>query len=277
VNRPEVTVIVPTRDRPETLAGCLDALARQSLNGTMETIVVDDGSLRPDKVIAAARCLPGAKVIRGRGLGPAAARNIGVEAARAPVVCFTDDDCRPGREWAARLSASIRAGYEVTAGRTLAAPAASHMAIASQLVANHLAESTRQAGAMTFAPSNNIACRASLLAELPFDTTYPAAGGEDRDWCARVVAAGHRMALDPAATVVHDARLTVRGYLHQHFSYGRGAHRFRRAHRSAGWSEPARFYVELLRKGLNCGPRVAVLIALAQVATAAGRAWERLS
>ena len=39
----EISIVVPTRDRPEALARCLGALASQDLDG-IEVVVVDDGS-----------------------------------------------------------------------------------------------------------------------------------------------------------------------------------------------------------------------------------------
>ena len=41
---PDVSVIVPTRDRPAALERCLRALSRQTLGDALEIIVVDDGS-----------------------------------------------------------------------------------------------------------------------------------------------------------------------------------------------------------------------------------------
>jgi glycosyltransferase involved in cell wall biosynthesis len=278
MSRPEVTVVVPTRDRPEALSRCVAALARQSLGDAMETIIVDDGSRRPDAVEEAARLLPGARVLRGGGAGPAAARNAGARQARAPVVCFTDDDCCPAADWAARLGARVRAGAAVVAGHTVLPPTASHTAIASQLIADHLSNGARAPdGAVAFVPSNNLACRRAVLTGIPFDGAYRSAGGEDRDWCARVLDAGHELASEPAATVIHDPRLDLRAFLAQHFKYGRGAQRFRGTHRAAGRREPVSFYLELLRLSFRRGPRVAALIVLAQLATAAGRARERYS
>src|SRR4029450_13000555 len=43
--RPSISVVVPTRDRPQALRRCLQALADQTVQGSMEVIVVDDGSL----------------------------------------------------------------------------------------------------------------------------------------------------------------------------------------------------------------------------------------
>ncbi|MDP1850369.1 MAG: glycosyltransferase, partial [Solirubrobacteraceae bacterium] len=109
-----ISVVVPTRDRPEALARCLAALARQRGADELEIVVVDDS----DGGGAAA---PGARVVHGGARGPAAARNLGVRAARGAIVCFTDDDCVPAPDWAQRLAAACADGG-AAAGPTLADP-----------------------------------------------------------------------------------------------------------------------------------------------------------
>jgi glycosyltransferase involved in cell wall biosynthesis len=88
---PVISVIVPTHDRPELLAACLDSLARQSLHRSRyEVIVVDDGSsvnVRP--VVESYR---GFRLLRISHAGRGAARNVGLFAAAGALVHFFDDD-----------------------------------------------------------------------------------------------------------------------------------------------------------------------------------------
>src|SRR5947209_4843962 len=93
---PRLSVIIPTYNRRPILERCLGALARQTVGSeAFEVIVVDDGS--SDGTLAAlaewARALP--YVLRPEAQenqGPAAARNRGLAAARAPWVLFLGDD-----------------------------------------------------------------------------------------------------------------------------------------------------------------------------------------
>lgn len=112
-----VTVVMITRDRRDA---ALHALARlRDLPERPDLVVVDNGSA--DGTAAAARSVPGVRVIEpGRNLG-AAGRNLGVAAARTPYVAFSDDD-----SWwaagaltraAAALDAHPRLG--LVTGRTL--------------------------------------------------------------------------------------------------------------------------------------------------------------
>ena len=90
--RPDVTVVIPTRDRPTRLAATLAGVWRQR-DVCLEVVLVDDGSaagvaagyerLRSDRLRVLRNATP---------RGPAAARNAGIAAARGQWVAFLDDD-----------------------------------------------------------------------------------------------------------------------------------------------------------------------------------------
>ncbi len=94
----DVTIVVPTRDRVESLRRTLRALAAQRTERAWELVVVDDGSdpALPEDLPDAP---PGWRLLRGRGEGPARARNRGWREARGAVVMFTDDDVEPAPGW----------------------------------------------------------------------------------------------------------------------------------------------------------------------------------
>ena len=271
---PQISVVVPTRDRPDRLAVCLAALERQTV-ADLEIVVVDDASRDAAAVAAVVAGAPRARLVRGAGRGPAAARNAGVAAASAPVVCFTDDDCDPVPGWAAALAARIAGGADAAAGPTRNGRPHSVVAAAAQAVATHLAEATVDpAGRMRFAPTSNLACRAEVCAAVPFDESYPLAAGEDRDWCARLVGSGRTLAFTPEALVRHHQELSPAGFWRQQVRYGRGAYRFRAGHGTLRRPEPPSFYLGLLRRGFRDGVRAGVLVGVAQVATAVGMVQE---
>jgi glycosyltransferase involved in cell wall biosynthesis len=271
-----ISIVVPTRDRPAALRGCLAALARQSAPG-LDVVVVDDGSRERATVDAAVADLAGARVVRSPGRGPATARNLGARAASGDVICLLDDDCEPEHEWAERLAAAVRrAPGGIAGGRTVAPPGARPAVRASQAITNHLlAESLAHEGALGFAPSCNMAASREVLERLPFDSSYPSAAGEDREWWAQALADGLVAVYEPGAVVVHRQRLDPRGFLRQQFRYGRGAARFRRAGTGRSLARP-RFYAALARRGFADGSAVGGLVLAAQLATAAGIAAERL-
>jgi GT2 family glycosyltransferase len=269
VSEPERTsVVVPTRDRPEALTACLAALALQE--PPVDVVVVDDGSADEAAVAAVVRAAPRTRLVRLGGRGPAAARNAGVKAAPGAVVCFTDDDCRPGPGWARALAEAVAGGASVAAGPTVVGTVEDHVAAAAQVVTNHLVEESLDDAASTvgFAPTSNLAGERAVLEALPFDERYPAAAGEDRDWCARLSATGRAIAWVPAAVVHHHPSLSLRRFWHQQVRYGRGA---RQVHASgSGGRAELGFYLRLLRRGWRTGWREGALVAVAQAATAAG-------
>jgi len=280
VTRPAISIVVVTRDRPQALERCLTALTWQR-GASLEIVVVDDGSSDAEAVGAAvARTLlaadapPATHLVTGEGRGPAAARNLGVLVATGAVVCFIDDDCIAAPGWAQRLAAAC-AGGEAAAGVTVADPVAGRAAVASQLLTDTLQRASLdpRTNALGFAPTCNLAGPAELLRRLPFDESFALAAGEDRDWCARLVAAGIALRFVPEACVEHRPSMGIAGLLRQQLRYGRGAVRFRAAGADRRLSGLA-FYRLLVRGSVRAGARVAVLVALAQIAVAAGAVLE---
>lgn len=270
-----VSVVVPTRDRPEALRACLAALADQS-PPPAQVVVVDDASRDGAAIRRVATAAHGLRIrlVVGQGRGPAAARNLGARSATSPVVAFTDDDCRPDPGWLAALVAAVEAGAEVAAGLTVAGEPASSATRAAQVVTNHLVDASRDdaAGTVGFAPTCNLAARAEVLARLPFDETFPLAAGEDRDWCDRLASTGTAIRDVPGALVRHHPGLDLRRFWRQQVRYGQGAHRYRATATDSDRSRlaPARFYADLLVKGFRQGPAVGALVVVAQVAAAVG-------
>src|SRR5438270_11839208 len=87
--RPSLSVVVPVRNGGRDFERCLRRL-RDSLLTDFELIVVDDGS--NDETAALAR-QAGAIIVRHpTPQGPAAARNLGAQAATSPLIFFLHAD-----------------------------------------------------------------------------------------------------------------------------------------------------------------------------------------
>lgn len=114
----ELSVVIPTRDRPERLATCLEAL-RSVEPAPREIIVVDSASKEPEAVAAAAP--PGVRVLRCEVPGASRARNLGWRAATGRIVAFVDDDVRVGAGWTAHICAPFsRAEVVMVTGAVVA-------------------------------------------------------------------------------------------------------------------------------------------------------------
>jgi glycosyltransferase involved in cell wall biosynthesis len=260
-----IAVIIPTRDRPGSLRRCLTALAKQTIVDELEIIVVDDGSLDRQAVLDVVGEHELARVEFQDHSGPGSARNAGVAAARSDVVCFIDDDCEPDRSWAEKMASAVLAGSGPVAGNTIQSIDDSPLATALGLVVGAAVSAD-----FRFAPSNNLAGRRELFASFPFDERYPAAAGEDRDWSARVAAAGYVLRIEPEAKLTHRSEPALRSFLRQQVRYGRGAFRFRRGGDRRRRLEHPAFYVRLIRRGFDHGIATGSLILAAQAATALG-------
>lgn len=266
---PLASVVVPTRNRPGPLGRCLAALGAQSYR-PLEVVVVDDASEVGVEVAKVVRA-HGARLVLGPGRGPAAARNLGVREASGDVLCFTDDDCEPEPRWVESLVCRLRSGADAVAGATLGVGSA--LATASELTAHAPSVVAPPPGSdVAFAPTNNLACSRKAFDATPFDESFPDAAGEDREWCARLLAGGHVLALESDARIIHRQQLTFGSFLRKQARYGRGAFRFRRRTMAARSFESAGFYGTLVREGFRQGTRVGLLLIAAQLATAVGYA-----
>ncbi|MGW4500777.1 glycosyltransferase family 2 protein [Micromonospora sp. NPDC004336] len=106
---PSVSVVVPTRDRPELLRAAVRAVLDQEHPGPVEVVVVHDRSEPDASLVELSRPDRQVRVIRNtRTPGLAGARNSGILAATGELVAFCDDD----DEW---LPGKLRAQVEALA------------------------------------------------------------------------------------------------------------------------------------------------------------------
>ena len=97
---PDVTVVIPARDRLAHLDRCLTALGR-----TYPVVVVDDGSRQAAEIAGLCRQHGATLIRRPSSGGPGPARNDGLAQVSTPLVAFLDSDCKAGPEWITSLAA----------------------------------------------------------------------------------------------------------------------------------------------------------------------------
>ncbi|SCE68659.1 Glycosyltransferase involved in cell wall bisynthesis [Micromonospora coriariae] len=91
--QPSVSVVVPTRDRPELLRAAARAILAQEYPGPIEVVVVFDQSTPDESLTGLSAPDRAVRVIRNeRTPGLAGARNSGTLAAEGELVAFCDDD-----------------------------------------------------------------------------------------------------------------------------------------------------------------------------------------
>lgn len=87
---PEISVIIPFKDRVEWLNEAVDSVLAQTFQD-FELILVDDGSVEDHSSVYKRRD-GRIKYIRQSNQGPSAARNSGIEIARGEYIAFLDSD-----------------------------------------------------------------------------------------------------------------------------------------------------------------------------------------
>jgi GT2 family glycosyltransferase len=195
VSEPEVSVVIPTRNRETRLRFGLEALAAQTLDRDRFEVIV----VRADDMEG-----PFCEAPEGFDVkfleappGPALQRNVGWRAARGRLIAFTDDDCRATPEWLENLLASAAGPGDMLQGRTAPDPTELHLL-------HGRARSIDIDGLDAFYPTCNIAYPRALLEEVGgFDEGFPTAWGEDTDLALRAIEAGATVFFEPAALSYH--------------------------------------------------------------------------
>lgn len=250
---------------------CLESIARQDFPA--EVLVVDDGGDLESP--------PGVTVLHQERAGPARARNRGAQATEAEVLVFLDDDCRLGPGWLKAAASRLQGQPDLAVGgRLVNAFPENPWAETSQLIVDYLYEVLNaDPERAVFLGSGHLAVPAAAFREVGgFCPAYPRAAAEDRDFCRRWLASGRRLAYLPEVAVHHAHALTWRGFLRQHWAYGRGARRF---HAGGTKAQAPGFYGGLLRypwrrypAGQACSLGWRLLVS--QVAHTLGYLWQGL-
>jgi histidinol-phosphate phosphatase family protein len=186
-------VVVPTAGRP-CLAALLPALAAGDGPLPERVLLVDDRVDRSEPLAAQRHLGPlvgRVFVLGGAARGPAAARNAGWRAARAPWVAFLDDDVIPPQGWRAALAADLAAAEPDVAGvqGRIRVPLPRH---------RRATDWERNVGGLERArwATADMAYRRDALAAVGgFDERFPRAYREDADLGLRLVDAGWRIEL----------------------------------------------------------------------------------
>jgi cellulose synthase/poly-beta-1,6-N-acetylglucosamine synthase-like glycosyltransferase len=171
--------------------------------------------------------------------------------ARGRYLAFTDDDCRPDRQWLRKLHAALEAdpgamvGGLVVNGLT-GNPYSSASQYIHDLVYAHFNRNPRQS---RFFATNNMALpRSEFLTAGGFSAGFEFAA-EDRDLCDRWWRSGRAMIFVPEARITHLHAMTLTSFWRQHFSYGKGAAEFHQ--RSAGRGGTVSEHVSFHRRMLS--------------------------
>jgi GT2 family glycosyltransferase len=194
---PLASVVVASHARPLRLRWLLNALEEQTFDAFEVVVVHDYDAVTAARILDDHPLAPRHIAISPGTGSPARQRNLGWRDARAPLVAFTDDDCRPEPGWLeALVAAAERAPGRVVQGATRPDPFERDVFAAPHVRTLEVDPPGR------FAQTCNILYPRELLERLGgFDEQ--AITGEDVDLSLRARAAGAPLAAAPDAVVNH--------------------------------------------------------------------------
>ena len=202
----ELSVVIPTRNRPAALRQLLQGLRAQTLDRTQfEILVVDDGSQPP--VVVEAEPGERLRVLRLEHGERSIARNHGASEGAGAVLLFLDDDLRlSGNVLEAHLSAQREWPGSLAVGAIRLPDELAHTPFGSfrqALEAAGIPGSRGPVRQRNFCTAGHMSMRRDdFLALGGFDSTIVSA--EDQDLALRHSAAGGTIVYLPEALAVHD-------------------------------------------------------------------------
>ncbi len=217
-----VSFVVPVHNGSGCIRDTLEAIVSQADARPMEIIVVDDASTDgSSELLRRLAAIWPLDVVRGEGRGAAAAINVGVRAARYPIVCQVDQDVIVRAGWMRRLTEALDDPAVAAAqGYYTSDPRATRCARAMGLDLEQR-YSAIAPGDTGHVCTGNSAYRASALHQVGlFDETF--GYGYDNDMSYRLRDAGYRLVFCPDARSIHRWREGFVGYIVQQYGFGYG-------------------------------------------------------
>jgi len=225
--KPFISVIIPARNEESTIGKCLDSL--KNLNypkELLEFIIINDGSTDKTQDIAESYNV---NVIKTEGVGPSAARNIGIEQAKGELVAFTDADCIVDKEWINQLLLGFNYDNIIGVGGEQKSPPDEIWF--GRVVQDYLklmgfiggyTKSHKKITEVDHNPTCNVIYKKAVLEEVGgfLKGLWP---GEDVELDYRIKKRGYNLAYNPDAVVFHYRPKTLMRFARMMQKYGQWA------------------------------------------------------
>jgi glycosyltransferase involved in cell wall biosynthesis len=239
-----LSVVIPTYNRLPMLQRVLESLGAQNDAPPFEVIVVDDGSTDATRSTIERRRYGFPFTFRSQtNSGPGRARNLGVTLARGKFVVFIGDDTVPESDFLAEHARTHRGANDdrlvACLGYTGWPPDTRVTAFMDYINDYGLQFGYKliQHGAVVpynFFYTSNISLDRELLAQYPFDTTFPSAAWEDIELAYRLDAIGLRIHYNARAVTRHHHPMTVDSFARRQYTVGKSGAIFYRKHPELG-------------------------------------------
>ena len=212
-----VSIIIPAYQASNTITACLSALQEQDFQLPYEVIIVDDGSADNTIELAQKSC---AHIIQhGEKRGAAAARNSGVNMAKGDIICFTDADCMPKKDWLEQMILPFDDPEIVGAKGVYRTNQKELVARFVQIEYEDKYDLLRAQERINFIDTYSAAYRKEILqSNGGFDEQVFFV--EDQELSFRLASRGYQMIFQPSAVVYHHHSDSIPSYLRKKFMIG---------------------------------------------------------
>lgn len=214
LRRPDISVAICTRDRPERIAGAVESVAAQTFSN-FDVLVIDQSrsQVTHEIVRELMRRHPHLRYLRLDEVGLSRARNAAIEHTDADLVAFTDDDCEVPAGWLATMAGCLRdPDVDLVFGQVLAPPDLADRegldGVTPVLPITRRQRLDAKGGFKVFGMGANCGLKRSAWERVGgFDNLLGAGGpllsGEDFDFSYRIFRTGGTILLEPDLLVYH--------------------------------------------------------------------------
>ena len=241
---PYFSVVIPTHNRLDMLLQVLRSLESQTNAPEFEVIVVDDGSKDDTAKVLASHKPSYPFTFRSQAnAGPGRARNHGVTLATGRFVIFIGDDTVPEPDFLAEHARVHRSSND---DRLIACLGYTGWPARERVTAfmDYINDYGLQFGyklikdgdvvPFNFFYTSNISLDRVLLADHPFDTTFPAAAWEDIELAFRLKELGLKIVYNARAVTRHHHPITIDSFARRQYTVGKSGAIFYRKHPELG-------------------------------------------
>lgn len=222
-----LSVLICSYNRPTLLAQALAALTDRIDEKPNQIVIVNGGDARTDQIVQEYQKTRRIEIIlvKTTNRNLAASRNVGLPHCTGEIVAMTDDDAEVFPDWVMQMK-KLHAEHPkagAVGGRVIGAESDSFISRLSDAVTFPALPSAQMVRTL---PGVNVSYKRAVV-----DTVGPQDEslfrGEDVDYNWRVQKLGWGILYDPHVRVLHHHRPTLRGFLRQHYMYGRAYYRVR--------------------------------------------------
>jgi len=244
---PPITVVIPTKDRPERLRRCLTSIQAAEYPSTKVAVIVVDNASATDEtrhVVDEFQLQLNVRYAREDLSGSASARNCALPLVETEFIAFTDDDALVDRYWLSEIVRTFQMYSSAACVTGLLLPRS--IDTPAQLWFEEWGGFSRGFAQREFrldtpepesplypyaagilGTGNNMAFRTGDLLDIggfcnALGNGTPALGGVDSEVLLRTVLLGRTIVYQPSSLVWHEHRRTYEGLRTQLYNYGVG-------------------------------------------------------